>query len=82
MPVRSIRAAGLLASQAYAGPCGPQRRSSSCCALRALHVDPAVAPALTGTCPGIPETARQTQCGAKKSRACQGSTEAAPSRIK
>ena len=27
-------------SRGYAGPCGPQRRSSSRCALRALHVDP------------------------------------------
>ena len=39
-----LRAAGSLASLAYAGPCGPQRRSSSRYALRALHADPRPAP--------------------------------------
>jgi hypothetical protein len=32
--------------QAYAGPSRRQRRSSSRCPLRALHVDAAAAPAL------------------------------------
>ena len=37
-------------SRRYAGPGGPQRRSSSRCALRALHVDSrGAAPAFTGT---------------------------------
>jgi hypothetical protein len=45
------------ASRGYAGPYRRQRRSSSRCALRALHVDPAAAPALTGTYPGSPAPA-------------------------
>ena len=42
------------ASRGYAGPSRRQRRSSSRCALRALHIDPAVAPALIGSHPGKP----------------------------
>jgi hypothetical protein len=41
-------------SRGYAGPSRRQRRSSSRCALRALHADPAPAPALTGSHPGKP----------------------------
>jgi len=44
---------------------------------------PAAAPALTGTCPETPGTRpprRPVRC--KTSRACQGSSEADPSRIK
>jgi hypothetical protein len=44
----------------------------------ALRVDPAAAPALTGTCQEIRPVRHRSasRCGAKKSRACQGSTEA------
>src|SRR6266568_5298534 len=54
-------------------------------ALQALHVDLAAAPALTSTQPGKPcqeATAPAGRGGAKTSRACEGSTEADPSRIK
>jgi hypothetical protein len=59
------------ASRPYAGPCGPQRRSSSRCALRALHADPRRGPGLTGTYPGKGQQPdprnRQASPGAKPS---------------
>jgi hypothetical protein len=53
-------------------------------ALRALHVDPRRGTSVNWHLPGNPpESARRPGwCGAKTSRACQGSTEADPSRIK
>jgi hypothetical protein len=50
------------------------------CGLSTLT--PAAAPSLTGTCPGTPRIAHRTDRAAQTSRACQGSSEADPSRIK
>ena len=62
-PRRSFQADSYAHPSLRRGPCGPKRRSSSRCALRALHVDPRRATALTGTCPGLPRNPPAAQAG-------------------